>query len=441
VRRFVLLGLVGLCLLPSAAGASGVTTHAFMADKGRATVRTGELRELLGAHRDALLSGAAYPDGGYAVSAYPGGDYGEVTHWEKFVDAYAEVLRADPACAPLLEADGPCAADVAHLMGTAAHGIGDEMWDWMFEPQAADNGETPTHPFFASGLPGAAELGATPVGGFANSIEYAMDLIAIVDHLRASALPAYLPSTDRLLAAYAKIGRDDVTRDGILAGHTVIHGAMAAERAAVAADYLRVKQTMPKTAARMYDDSGGVVDVARAAAHYYEALWQKLGGKVPALRVSAIHPERGEQGVPWEWLGRSVSPGPRDGFAENRIIAVMNNAVDLPFSSESIRIEDTVTGEEVPQREGYPRPGPYHATDGTHSVMAVPALNLVPCRWYRVVVTPALRDLAGSTLTKPYRWRFQTRSAGTPAPAGCRAVAEPPPHVVAARAARYSHHH
>lgn len=423
----LLVALLLLCLLPAAASASGVTTHAFMADEGRRDVSIPALKTLLDGQRGALLSGAAYPDGGYAVSSYPGGNFGEVSHWEDFVNAYARVLREDPACAPLRDPKGPCAPEVAHLMGIAAHGIGDEMWDWMLEPRAADFGESPTHPLFVSGLPGAAELGATPIGGFANSIEYAMDLIAIVDHLRAAEIPAYLPSTDRLLAAYRLVGRDDVTRDGIVAGHTAIHAAMAAERAAVAVDYLRVKQTMPKTAARIYDDSGGIADVGRAATHYYEALWAKLGGETPAPKVSAVHPETGEQGVPWEWQGVSLSPGPRDGDADHRIIAVLSNAVALPFSPESIRIVDTATGEDVPQRDGYPRPGPYHASEGTHSIMAAPAVNLVPCRWYQVVVTPALRDRAGTKLPAPHKWRFQTRSATPVAPAGCKAVADPPP--------------
>lgn len=428
MRRSLPIALLCLLMLPAVAGASGVTTHAFMADKGREKVAVPELKALLDGQRGALLSGAVYPDGGYAVSSYPGGDYGEITHWEDFVNAYAAVLRDDPACRPLLAADGPCAPEVAHLMGVAAHGIGDEMWDWMFEPLAADFGESPTHPLFVSGLPGAAELGATPVGGFANSIEYAMDLIAIVEHLRGQEIPAYLPSTDRLLAAYRAIGRGDVTRDGIVAGHTVIHGAMAAERAAVAVDYLRVKQAMPRTAARMYDESGGVVDVGRAATHYYEALWAKLGGRHPAPRVSAVHPEPGEQGVPWVWQGIGLSPGPRGGGAENRIIAVLSNAVALPFDRASVRIVDETTGLEVPQRDGYPRPGPYHAGDGTHSVMAAPGVNLVPCRWYQVVVTSSLRDLAGAKLERPAKWRFQTRAEGVVAPPGCKAVADPPPY-------------
>lgn len=415
MRRSLLLGLIGLCLLPPAAGASGMTTHAFMADRGRDGLTTASLKALLDAQRPALLSGATYPDGGYAVSSYPGGNYGETTHWEDFVNAYARVLREDPACAPLRDPAGPCAAEVAHLMGVAAHGIGDEMWDWMFEPMAADFGESPEHPLFVSGLPGMAELGASPLG-VANTMEYAMDLIAIVDHLRAAEIPAYVPSTDRLLAAYRLVGRDDVTADGIMAGHAVSHGAVAAERAAVAIDYFRVKQRMPKSAAAMLSESGGVLDVAGAASHYYEALWAKLGGTHPAPEVAAVHPEPGETGVPWEWQGKSLAPGPREGDAANRIIAVLSNAVALPFSGESIEIFDTVTGLEVPQRDGYPRPGPYHASEGTHSIMAAPAVNLVPERWYEVVVTAALRDRGGAKLDKPYRWRFRTGPAAAPGP-------------------------
>ena len=288
MRRLVII-LVTFLLPAASAQASGMTTHSFMADAARGYVQTPALRALLAAQTGPLLSGGAFPDGGYAASSYPGGDFGEVTHWERFVNAYAARLRA--TCVDLANPTGPCADRVAFLMGIAAHGIGDEMWDWMFEPQAHDHGESPVHPLYREGAPGYGELANYPPGSLANTIEYAMDLIAIVELGRARHIPAYLPPIDDLLAAYGAIGRTDITGDGIVAGHSAALAAVTAERAAAAIDYMRVKTTMPKTAARMYDDSGGVSDVAQAAAGYYEALWAKLD------RAGASRAERG-RGAP-----------------------------------------------------------------------------------------------------------------------------------------------
>ena len=432
--RRALAALVILALAPASAHASGMTTHSFMADEARQFVKTPELRRLLDANRPALLSGGAYPDGGYAASSYPGGNFGEVTHWEHFVNAYAAVL--EERCADLVADCGP---EVAHLMGVAAHGVGDEMWDWMFEPQAADHGESPTHPLYAQ--PGFAELKNLPPGSLANTMEYAMDMVAIVDHLRADDIVAYPPPVDDVLAAYKAVGRDDITRDGVLAGHSVAAGAVAAERAAAAIDYLRVKQTMPWTSAHMYDESGGVRHVATAAAGYYEALWRKLTTDAhPLPRVAAVHPARGETGVPYDWSARRTSPGPLGGGAENRIIAVLSNSIEpVALPQDAFELVDTVTGEEVPQLEGWPRSGPYHYSEGTHSMMLYPAVDLVPCRWYQAVVTRSVRDHAGAKLRRPYKWRFRTRGcageagepAGPPSPAA-RARALQPVHTAGA---------
>lgn len=66
--------------------------------------------------RDGLISGAMFPDGGYSPTvAHP---YGEVAHWEPFHLAFLERIRdpGDPA-------------EVGFLLGMAAHGIGDQLFD------------------------------------------------------------------------------------------------------------------------------------------------------------------------------------------------------------------------------------------------------------------------------------------------------------------------
>src|SRR5690606_18402889 len=121
----------------------GIVTHAWMAEEAVASVQDPALAALLRAQRDQLLAGAAFPDGGYATrdAGVPGGDFGEEAHWARCHDAYTDVLRARTDCGDLADPGGPCAAAVAHLMGVAAHGVGDEVWDWLFEPQATDHGE------------------------------------------------------------------------------------------------------------------------------------------------------------------------------------------------------------------------------------------------------------------------------------------------------------
>ena len=334
-------------------------------------------------------------------------------------------------------------------MGIAAHGVGDEMWDWMFEPQMPDHGETALHPIFRNDIPGFAELAGVTPFDLANTPEFAMDMVAIVTHRRLLEIPLTPPPVNDLIAAYGSVhaeeraisGRNPTlaevpTSDAILAAHTIITGAISAERAAAATEYPRVVLTMPWSAAHMYDESGGVVDVAKAAAGYMNALWKKLtrrSGKHPLPRVVAVHPERGERGVPIAWpspAGKDLS-GPADGLAENRIIAVLSNSLPYPPSGlpalpqSGFTLEEEATGQPVPVAAGHPTPGPYGSGDGTHSILFWPAADLKPCTWYVATVTRDVRDHAGASPRRDYSWRFQTRAAGEPAPPGCLAGKDP----------------
>ncbi|MBI2170174.1 MAG: Ig-like domain-containing protein [Actinobacteria bacterium] len=401
-----LIPLVPL-LVPSPAGAAGDTTHGFMADQAREFIDDEALSELLAANRDAFVSGAHFPDSGYWAggAGVPGGDYGEITHWERFVNAYAAHIRAKGECAPLADPWGPCAPMIAHALGTAAHGMGDELWDWLFEPLVTDHGEKPDHPTL-SGPP----LGDYPPGSLITSIEYAMDMVAIVDHDLWADIPAFMPPADDLEAVYHALGRDDITAHGILVGHTMETAILVAERVGALLDAERVREQMPWSASHYFSESGGVRYAAKGIAGYVEAVWSKITEPShPQPRVVAVHPEPGEAGVPTQWLPPRTSPGPHTGGGENRVLASLSNSLDATTVAAGFRLLDP-DGDAVPALAGYPKAGPYGAADGTHSMLFYPAVNLEPCTTYTAVVTTALRDHAGASLAADHSWSFQTRA-------------------------------
>jgi len=413
LARVALAGAAACALaLPSHAAASGVTTHAFMAERAIPFVQDARLHDLLAAHVNELLAGAHYPDGGYASSSFPGGDYGEVSHWERFVNAYAAELRGRADCAPLDSPSGPCASQVAHLMGVAAHGMGDEMWDWLFEPQMKDYGESPVHPLYRAGLPGSAELGSIPPGSLINTPEFAMDNVALAEYGRLVKVPTYPPPVDDLLATYRTIGRTDVTQEGIYAGFTLITAALTGERTGLAAEYPRVKATMPRSAASYYAGSGGVLDTAEGIGGYYDNVWRKLTqDRHPAPTVVSVNPEPGTSDVKLDWLPVRASPGPNGGGAKDRIIAVLANSVDpASVTPDSFFLLDG-DDDRVPPADGFPKPGPYGGGDGTHSMMFYPGTDLAPCTRYTAVVTRGVRDHAGAGLARAYSWKFRTQAA------------------------------
>lgn len=397
------------------AGAAGMVTHAYMADEAVEHIQTPELKRLLELQAQPLLSGASYPDGGYFVQSFPGGDYGEVSHWEGFTDAYAQYIRSKPGCGDLSDPLGPCAPLIGHLMGTAAHGMGDETWDWMFEPLTVDHQENPDHPSAPPDV---------PPGSLINSIAYAMDMIALVDYFRWTEQGLFLPPPTDLTAVYSSIGRSDITAAGIVAGHGAMEGALAGERTAAPTEAERVREQMPWSAANFYSESGGVRDSAEAIAGYYDSLWAKLtASERPAPRVVAVHPEDGEQGVPTAWQPPRTSPGPHTGGGELRVLTVLSSAVDAStVDASSFQLLDP-SGAQVPALEGFPRAGPY-GPDGTHSLLFYPATDLEPCTVYTAQATTGLRDRTGLPLAEPVSWEFRTQSADSSATCS---VVEPPP--------------
>jgi hypothetical protein len=193
VVTMAVLGAVALTA--SSAHTAGIVTHAWMALNAIEHVTTPELHALLAAHSDQVRGGAEFPDGGYWTRSLgtPGGDYGEEAHWQRFIDAYAAQIRSDPSCVPLTDPTGPCAATIAHLMGAAAHGMGDEVWDWLFEPNGPGFGESYLPPDFAAVVgPGGLEL--------------QLDIVAIERHARPVEATPAIPDPAKIDAAFASVG-------------------------------------------------------------------------------------------------------------------------------------------------------------------------------------------------------------------------------------------
>src|SRR5688500_13279392 len=97
IRAFAVATALSLVSAPGAC-AAGETTHAFMAEEAIDALPAGPLRSLLSTHRLDVMSGAGYPDTGYWVEngTIPvrgdelrhSDDFGEESHWERFVNAY-----------------------------------------------------------------------------------------------------------------------------------------------------------------------------------------------------------------------------------------------------------------------------------------------------------------------------------------------------------------
>jgi hypothetical protein len=407
------IALAGMVLVGAAppASAAGVTTHAWMALEAVERVQDPELRALLEANLGQVEGGAQWPDSGYLNRdlGTPGGDYGEEAHWQRFIDSYAEEIRTDESCGDLTDLEGPCAERIAHLMGSLAHGIGDEVWDWLFEPQAPDRGESYVPP----GLDAIFSTGG---------LEVQMDICAISRYGRAPVPDSPpIPQPQGIADALASVGRDDITVSGIEAGKvgmSVLRGAEAVIAPIYAGD---IATNMPWTSDNLVTAPGGVDFGAAAIAPQMDSLWKALLGDRPATEVALTFPADGQTGVPAIGWMRSFLPGsaPDRGGAENRIAATLTYS--LPYNADAddptnlpeqlppgaMTLTNLATGELVPLQPGSPRAVPYGSESGERMIGLQPAQDLDPCTEYRVDVTDALIDAQGESVT-PTSWTFRT---------------------------------
>ena len=415
MRKLALAGVLivgGLLALPLAprAEASGIITHSWMAAEAIPLVDDPGLRALLRAHAADVEGGAHFPDSGYAAGVVGvENDYGEEAHWPRWHESLARQIANDPECPNLSAADGPCARRIALLFGSVAHGMGDQVWDWLFEPNGPDQGESYVPPALADQF---------STGG----LEMQMDLVAIGDHDRRTTpeIPDW-PNPTRLAGSFARIGRNDVSVGDMDLGHTAISVARNAERTLTQRYRADIVRNMPWTSSHLVTAPGGIRFAARAIAAAWDNLWARMHDEQPATTVSTTHPADGQTRIPRTgWDRETFQPGsaPDRGGARNRITAVLDDSLPfLPQSGPGDIDEELPDGAmtltkvdgEVPValREGYPRQVPYGGESGEHVIDLQPDANLEPCTDYRVDVTDALLDQHEQPVT-PYAWTFTT---------------------------------
>ncbi|MCU1370138.1 MAG: hypothetical protein JWO77_1332 [Ilumatobacteraceae bacterium] len=402
----VLVAVGTLAFGPSSpAGAAGVTTHSWMAVQAIDQVTSPQLKTLLKANKEYVRAGAHFPDSGYALS----NTYGEEAHWQRFHDAYAAQILTHSECTNLAAPTGPCAKMVAFLMGMIGHGMGDEVWDWLFEPYVADLEEYYT---------------PSTLGGQANEggAELQLDLVAIADFGQPTTNLVAFPGHGDLLAAFGAVGMDDIDDDQLNLGQAAMNVVHDVEKQWAPTHIVDLHQAMPWTSHNVVTAPGGVDFAATAIAGEWNVMWGRLLGSQPATSVSITYPASNELLVPATGWNRTMQPGSARGRggARNRITAVLTYARpytgsagttsnELPAGSMTLVERDT--SEAVPIMAGWPRSVPYGADAGEHMVDIQPAGDLKPCTWYRAGVTANLVDARNQPVT-PMTWDFRTGTDG-----------------------------
>lgn len=398
-----LVGMGAVGALAAPADAAGVVTHRWMATTAIPLVQDARLKALLQANDDEVELGAMFPDGGY----FSTNTYGEEAHWGRFADNLADVI-AEQDCGDITAADGPCAPLIGFLMGVMAHGMGDEVWDWLFEPNSPDRNEF----YWDDDLEGLGGPGGT---------EIQMDIVAIGRYHRPAPVLPSLSGQDLLLEAFRRSGMTSVTSSQFTLAMTIARVSYGLESNLATKHLADVESAMPWMAANMITAPGGVAFGASAIAPLWETYWGRLQGHQPATKVSTTYPAADQTDIPasgWERDRIVAGSNPGTGGARNRIAAVVSYA--LPYRPGNVgpalsatlpagamTLTDVATGQPVPSRRGFPAYEPYGPDSGTHLVDFQPAEDLAPCTWYEASITSALVDARGQAVT-PMSWRFKT---------------------------------
>jgi hypothetical protein len=140
--------------------AAGGYTHMYIANRAFIKINDEEIRRTIGANTDAYYLGAHFPDAGQISgtvlglgakiapfvpglglsSKVSGKSYGEITHWDDFLDEYKNVFLAKYKTMT----DKERQTAFAFILGVATHRVSDDIWhtkrDNPQDPDSAANG-------------------------------------------------------------------------------------------------------------------------------------------------------------------------------------------------------------------------------------------------------------------------------------------------------------
>jgi uncharacterized protein (TIGR03382 family) len=378
-RLTVVSVLIFMCSGALPVFANGNFSHLWVATDALNYLEEGELKDLLTQDDlgDVLRNGAMFPDGGYAV----GDGYGEMAHWEPFQTAYLEWIRATYQPPWSEEAK----RHIVFLMGMAAHGMTDQLYDGMYL-QRHDYYDVKPSSEPLVGLDGATD------GCFAAT----QGLMTLPEK--------WVPAA-QLAALFSEAGHQ-VTPQTLEQGQTFVVVALIAANDAVStpATLAEYQEAYPWACSHQDDPTvpGSPPNSSPTIARYYNVLWARLHGQsawdMPLLGLHF------SGGTPFDQPMASASP-------ESWVSFVM------PFGLAPASVnEETVS---VTYDGGQTHPVSLKVYYGTNSHL----VNIRPQEdWpadteFVVTLSPPMASWDGGHLAGERAFEFATRPAPMPEPA------------------------
>jgi uncharacterized protein (TIGR03382 family) len=380
-----------LVAAPSVARGNGGNSHAWITVHAVEHLPDGELRRMLERPEllAALINGAVFPDGGYVVED----DYGEMAHWEPFVQAYVEWMLASQD-RPFTE--GVAAEYVAFLMGVASHGMADQVFDATFMDAARIHDAENWSEELFDGFDTATDVMLVEETG----VDFTtLDVWAPVFELSDLYLDAfgYQVSADRLDGAQELLHR-------LVLAYGVSAASNPEDVAAFRAQYPWASERLMEAG-----EVGSPPCEGEVVADYMLALWDRLHeASGPQNHIIATYPRDGSAGHPTDYS-----------LVESQVVIVFGSGIRRDQLDGRFEIRD----------------GAGHVYEITADTQwGASVANLVKLRaledWaedqtFTVTVQPGLETNDGMTIEEAWSFTFST----TPTDEPSDPTSDPTPHV------------
>ena len=374
---------------PRAAAANGGNSHAWITFHAIDHLPDGHLKELLTRPelRQMLVNGAVFPDGGYVVDD----DYGEMAHWEPFIEAYLGWMR-DSLDPPFNR--GEPAEHVAFLMGIASHGMADQVFDSTFMDAARIHD--------AAGW--SDEL--------LDSFDTATDVLLVADtganYL--DTLP-WVPAAE-MSALYLDAFGYEVSANVLDSTQELLHRFVlnyAVSSAADPADVQRYAEQYPWAAEHLMEPSevGSPPCEGEVVADYFLAIWDRLHDvSGPQNHLIATYPRDGAAGHPTDYS-----------MVEAQVVIVFGSGIYEDQLAGRFTVTDS-TGKSYELAVGT-----QWGADEANLVKLRPMEDWAEDETFTVTVLPGLTTNDGQTIGE-HSFTFSTGGASDGDP-----TSDPTPHV------------
>jgi MYXO-CTERM domain-containing protein len=363
-------------LVAASASANGSYSHVHISQLAHAQLPPGPLRDLLSDPQMivAYEAGSMFPDSGYAVND----EYGELAHWEAFLDACIQHLRRTY--------DGDFSSlearqQIAFVLGVASHGMADQSYDTTLLARAFEVD------------------GPEPAG---ISVDQYADYFLTIDQGVSFTVDAWAPYAVLPPIIEEASGGHVVTEELLGMAMTRMSGVMA-----VQGDYDfaiafhgTAWESFPFLGTHVYNEAavGSVPWLGALVADYWQVVWDRIHGTNDPDRDLVVRTHPLDGAVNWP-VDQS------DGAAWSRIAVFFGYGVDRDTARPLLVLRDAA-GDPIEVRLET-------AYDGRdrNLVFLVPTAPLAYDGEYTVEVGAGLTTLGGLTTTAPFVFSFRTRCA------------------------------